>query len=48
MAAADAVESALPGVFVAGNAFRGVAMLACVADAEKVAERVVRYVAAKG
>lgn len=48
VAAADAVESALPGVFVAGNAFRGVAMLACVADAEKVAERVVRYVAAKG
>lgn len=48
VAAADAVESAVPGVFVAGNAFRGVAMLACVADAEKVAERVVRYVLAKG
>ena len=47
VAAADAVESTVPGVFVAGNAFRGVAMLACVADADKVAERVVRYVLAK-
>ena len=43
VAAADAVESTIPGLFVGGNGFRGVAMLACVGDAQKVAERVIGY-----
>ena len=38
--AADAVERELPGCFVTGNGFRGVAMLTCVADADRVATRV--------
>ncbi len=47
VAAADAVESTVPGVFVGGNGFRGVAMLACVGDAQKVADRVVAYLGKK-
>lgn len=39
VAAADAVEKALPGIFLIGNAFRGVAMLNCVAEADRLAER---------
>lgn len=37
--AADAVERALPGIFLIGNAFRGVAMLSCVAEADRLSER---------
>ena len=39
MAAVDQVEADLPGIFVMGNAFRGVAMLNCVAAADRVAEQ---------
>lgn len=45
VAAADAIEAAQPGLFIGGNAFRGVAMLACVADAPKVAARILRHMA---
>lgn len=48
VAAADGVESELPGIFVGGNGFRGVAMLACVADAQKVADRVVSFLGKRG
>lgn len=48
VAAADAVESTIPGLFVSGNGFRGVAMLACVGDAQKVADRVVSYLGKRG
>lgn len=48
VAAADAVEAAMPGVFVGGNGFRGVAMLTCVADAQRIADRVVSYLGKKG
>ncbi len=41
VAAVDALEREVPGLFVTGNAFRGVALLTCVADAERVAGRVV-------
>jgi oxygen-dependent protoporphyrinogen oxidase len=41
VAAADALEKRVPGVFLSGNAFRGVAMIACIVEAEKVATRVV-------
>ncbi|MCK6549952.1 protoporphyrinogen oxidase, partial [Myxococcota bacterium] len=44
VAAADGLESKLPGVFLSGNAFRGVAMIACIVDAERVAARVVDHV----
>lgn len=40
---ADAVEAQVPGIFVTGNAFRGVAMLNCVAYADELAERAVRF-----
>lgn len=43
--AADAVETELPGCFVTGNAYRGVAVLSCVLDADRVGERVVKYLA---
>ncbi|MEL6183090.1 MAG: protoporphyrinogen oxidase [Myxococcota bacterium] len=43
--AADEVERALPGLFLSGNAFRGVAMLACVAEADTVSERVMSHLA---
>lgn len=45
VAAADALERRLPGVFLGGNGLRGVAMIACVADADRVAEKVVRWLA---
>ena len=41
--AADALEVELPGIFVTGNAFRGVAMLNCVAYADTIAQRAVRF-----
>lgn len=43
--AADAIERELPGVFLSGNAFRGVAVLACVSEADRIAERVLTHVA---
>lgn len=43
--AADEVERACPGLFVSGNAYRGVAVLACVAQADLVGERVARHLA---
>ncbi|MCB9655246.1 MAG: protoporphyrinogen oxidase [Deltaproteobacteria bacterium] len=45
VAAADQLETRVPGLFATGNAFRGVAMIACIVDAQRVAERVVRHVA---
>jgi oxygen-dependent protoporphyrinogen oxidase len=48
VAAADRAEERVPGLFFAGNAFRGVAMIACVADADGVARRAVAYVARAG
>jgi oxygen-dependent protoporphyrinogen oxidase len=36
----EAAESRVPGLFLTGNALRGVGMNACTADAEKVAKRV--------
>ncbi len=45
--AADRIEAALPGCFMGGNAFRGVAVLACVADADRMGERVVAYLGAQ-
>ncbi|MBK8010863.1 MAG: protoporphyrinogen oxidase [Deltaproteobacteria bacterium] len=45
--AMDRLEARIPGLFATGNAFRGVAMIACIVDAQRVAERVVRHVAAK-
>ncbi len=38
--AADEAERAHPGLYFAGNAFRGVAMIDCVMDAFRVAERI--------
>lgn len=43
--AAEAVEAAQPGLYLSGNAFKGVAVLACVAQADEVGQRVVEYVA---
>lgn len=40
VAAADSIERALPGLVLGGNALRGVAMIQCVADAERARERV--------
>jgi oxygen-dependent protoporphyrinogen oxidase len=37
VAAARRIESAIPGIFITGNAFLGVAMTACIAEAEHVA-----------
>lgn len=44
VAAADRAEAEVPGLFFAGNAFRGVAMISQVADADKVAARAVAQV----
>lgn len=44
VAAADDAERQIPGLVVAGNAFRGVAMLDCVSQAEPAAERLLRHV----
>lgn len=40
LAAADAAETAYPGLYFTGSALRGVAVIDCVVDAFKVAERV--------
>ena len=40
LAAADAAERAYPGLYFAGSALRGVAMIDCVADARRVADRI--------
>ena len=40
LAAADAAERAHPGLYFTGSAFRGVAMIDCVADARRVADRI--------
>lgn len=45
VAAVDALEREVPGLFVSGNAYRGVALLTCIADAERVAGRVVEALA---
>jgi protoporphyrinogen/coproporphyrinogen III oxidase len=45
LARADARLSALPGVELAGNAYRGVAINACIADAIAVAERLLAHCA---
>lgn len=42
VSAADAVEREVPGFFVGGNAFRGVAVLSCVAEGDAVGKRVLR------
>jgi oxygen-dependent protoporphyrinogen oxidase len=43
VAAADAIEKQIPGLYMAGNAFRGIAMIASIADAQKVAQRSVEH-----
>lgn len=43
VAAADALEARLPGVVLGGNALRGVALVQCVADAERVAGKVLDH-----
>lgn len=43
VAAADRLEAALPGLVLGGNALRGVAMVQCVADAERVAKKLVDH-----
>lgn len=40
LAAAEAAERAHPGLYFTGSAFRGVAMIDCVVDAFRVAERI--------
>ena len=39
---ADAFESRNPGLFLSGNGLRGVAMLNCVAEADRTAERILQ------
>jgi oxygen-dependent protoporphyrinogen oxidase len=41
LSAADAAERAHPGLYFTGSAYRGVAMIDCVADAFRVADRIV-------
>lgn len=43
VAAADDLCDRNPGLFLSGNAFRGVAVLACVAEADRVGGDVARY-----
>lgn len=43
VAAADAIEDRLPGVFLGGNALRGVAMIQCIADGDRVCDRVLAH-----
>ncbi len=43
VAAADEIEARVPGVFLGGNAFRGVSMIQCIADADRVADRVLAH-----
>ena len=45
--AADALESQAPGLFFGGNAYRGVAMIQTVKDAERIAEKVAAFVTAR-
>jgi oxygen-dependent protoporphyrinogen oxidase len=42
VAAVEAAEARLPGLYITGNAFRGVGINACTADAQRVVERVLR------
>jgi oxygen-dependent protoporphyrinogen oxidase len=41
----DTLLEAHPGLFLAGNSYRGVSLNACVSEAEEIAERVVQRVA---
>ncbi len=43
VAAADRVTEELPGVFVVGNGYRGVALLDCVRTGQKLAPQVLRH-----
>ncbi len=45
--AADGLQSRFPGLFLSGNGLRGVAMLNCVAESERVADTVLKHVARK-
>lgn len=42
VAAVDALQAQMPGLFVSGNGLRGVAMLNCVAEADRTGEQVVK------
>lgn len=44
--AADALEAQHPGLFMAGNGLRGVALLDCVRNAEPMAQAMVRHLSA--
>jgi len=43
VAAMDTVERRQPGLFVVGNGFRGVALLDCLQEGERAAERITRW-----
>lgn len=43
VAAMDAVERDQPGLFVVGNGFRGVALLDCIEESERAAQRITRW-----
>lgn len=43
VAAAESLEARFPGLFISGNAFRGVAMASCVADANRSADRILDH-----
>ena len=43
VAAADEFEAAVPGLFFTGNAYRGIAMIQCIAEAEQTAEKLGKY-----
>ena len=43
VAAADTLQSRHPGLFLSGNGLRGVAMLNCVAEGDRVAEAVLQH-----
>ncbi|MBX2812340.1 MAG: protoporphyrinogen oxidase [Myxococcales bacterium] len=47
VAAVDRMEQAHRGLFFAGNAYRGVAMISCVAYGDKLGERVARWISGK-
>lgn len=46
--AADEAERMLPGLFISGNGYRGVALLDCLAGAEALAERVLARLPVQG
>ncbi len=46
--AVDEAESRIPGLFVGGNGFRGVAMIQCIADADRIADRVLAHLSTVG